>query len=552
MSSAACAAGLTVGLLSIDSLKLQIKLAVGTETEKRAARRILPLISNHHLLLCTLLLFNSLANEALPIFLDGILPSWAAVLISVTMVLLCGEVIPTALFTGPNQLSIASAFSPLVYVLECVFYPVAYPLARLLDRVLGEEEEEGFNRDEIGALVQILRENRTRQVQEQEDASRDPAKSHKTAGRRNNTKQIEAESQKEETPLSENEVNVITGVLGLAKLAIRDVCIPLHKVNMLSVDQVLDRTTIEAIDKVGHSRLPIFKGSDTRHIIGFFLVKRLINVNPDLGLPLKDFQLNQLLVVGASQSLLDVLTLFQSGHSHMALVSEQPAELNRCIALGIPPTPGSAPIGVCTIEDVFEKMIQAQIYDEEDRDKSMNQESASFALREMAMRSSSAVGTDASILADVMEAQRMSVGPLPPSVPLPIKKTRVPLDPVSEGKATQSQMSPRSFTDTPGLFRHFGGGSPQGATGLGEPLLSDGKAKEKGGKHTDVSTKTVLSDGAWEAGTKFRAKTYNNSVDTATDSLTQKNFFRTKGLTPSMVARYVKNRAADGDGADIK
>jgi CBS domain containing-hemolysin-like protein len=123
--------------MSLDSLKLKIKLIVGTAEEKKAVAKILPLLSNHHLLLCTLLLYNALANEALPIFLDALVPSWAAVLISVTLVLLCGEVIPTALFTGPNQLQIASRFTPLVYFLQVLFLPIAYPMAQALDHILG-------------------------------------------------------------------------------------------------------------------------------------------------------------------------------------------------------------------------------------------------------------------------------------------------------------------------------------------------------------------------------------------------------------------------------
>jgi metal transporter CNNM len=69
---AAIAAGMTVGLLSLDVLKLKIKRLTGTEKERKAAEKILPLLKDHHLLLCTLLLFNALANESLPIFLDAV------------------------------------------------------------------------------------------------------------------------------------------------------------------------------------------------------------------------------------------------------------------------------------------------------------------------------------------------------------------------------------------------------------------------------------------------------------------------------------------------
>ena len=43
------------------------------------------------------------AAQALPVFLDRLMPSWAAVLLSVTVVLICGEILPSAVFTGPNQ-----------------------------------------------------------------------------------------------------------------------------------------------------------------------------------------------------------------------------------------------------------------------------------------------------------------------------------------------------------------------------------------------------------------------------------------------------------------
>jgi CBS domain containing-hemolysin-like protein len=40
--------------------------------------------------------------EALPLSLDKLLPSWAAIVASVTGVLFFGEIIPQALCTGPN------------------------------------------------------------------------------------------------------------------------------------------------------------------------------------------------------------------------------------------------------------------------------------------------------------------------------------------------------------------------------------------------------------------------------------------------------------------
>lgn len=114
---AALAAGLTLGLLGLDPLVLLIKERAGvTRSERQMAKRLLPIVNQHHRLLVTLLLMNSIANEALPIFLEAVVSPTVAVLLSVTLVLFFGEIIPSAIFTGPNQLeskfSLNNSFLP--------------------------------------------------------------------------------------------------------------------------------------------------------------------------------------------------------------------------------------------------------------------------------------------------------------------------------------------------------------------------------------------------------------------------------------------------------
>ena len=196
------------------------------------------------------------------------------------------------------------------------------------------------------------------------------------------------DSNNDEAPLSRNEIKVITGVISLAKKTIADVLIPLDKVDCLSSQQILDHTTIEAIEKVGHSRLPVFFETDRKHIIGFFLVKKLINLNPELSVPLSELPLNKPIVVGQDRSLLDVLRLFQQGHSHIALISAQPSRLDECLRLRQRPPPDCEPLGIVTIEDIFEQMLQSQIYDEDDLEKGRLEgayDEASTQLRELSM-----------------------------------------------------------------------------------------------------------------------------------------------------------------------
>jgi metal transporter CNNM len=59
-----------MGLMSLDPLQLKVLLQSGTEAERRHAANVLPIVQQHHFVLVTLLLFDTTASEALPLFLD--------------------------------------------------------------------------------------------------------------------------------------------------------------------------------------------------------------------------------------------------------------------------------------------------------------------------------------------------------------------------------------------------------------------------------------------------------------------------------------------------
>merc|ERR1719199_1392263 len=113
--------------------------------DKLAAEKVLPLLHDHHRLLVTLLLMNSLANEALPLFLDAIVPSWLAVVLSVSLVLVFGEILPSAVFTGPQQLRIAAKFAGPVLFFQMALAPIAVPIAKALDYCLGADHKGRYN-----------------------------------------------------------------------------------------------------------------------------------------------------------------------------------------------------------------------------------------------------------------------------------------------------------------------------------------------------------------------------------------------------------------------
>ena len=126
VTTAALAAGLTMGLLSLDPLMLLIKMRAGaTQREKDQAAALLPIVKQHHLLLVTLLLLNSMANEALPLFLEVLVSPVVAVILSVTFVLFFGEIIPSAVFTYVPTYNTKMIDHTLLFL---IFFHILHPL----------------------------------------------------------------------------------------------------------------------------------------------------------------------------------------------------------------------------------------------------------------------------------------------------------------------------------------------------------------------------------------------------------------------------------------
>ncbi|KAH9300037.1 hypothetical protein KI387_011620, partial [Taxus chinensis] len=121
--------GLTLGLMSLGLVDLEVLIQSGTPQDKKHAAKILPVVKNQHLLLCTLLIGNSMAMEALPIFLDSLVTAWGAILISVTLILMFGEILPQAVCSRYG-LAVGAAVAPIVRVLLFAFFPVAYPISK--------------------------------------------------------------------------------------------------------------------------------------------------------------------------------------------------------------------------------------------------------------------------------------------------------------------------------------------------------------------------------------------------------------------------------------
>lgn len=302
--------GLTIGLMSLDLVQLQVLENCGTETERSYAKKIIPVVRRHHLLLVTLLVSNAAAMEALPVLLDRMMSPALAIVLSVTFVLLFGEIIPQALCVRWG-LAIGAYTAPFVRLLMIVLWPLAYPISKLLDWVFGADHTTFFRRSELKELV----------------------------------RQHEIASQ-----LSHDESVVIQGALAMIEKTAKDSMTPLDQVFMMELDDVYDANMLRRIVAAGHSRIPVYE-HDRALIRGIVLVKRLIGVDVSANLPVRQLPMLVLPSVYSHTSLYELLNIFQTGASHMAVVNEPQSE---------------QPLGIITLEDVIEELIQEEIIDETD------------------------------------------------------------------------------------------------------------------------------------------------------------------------------------------
>ncbi|RLN58955.1 hypothetical protein BBJ28_00016459 [Nothophytophthora sp. Chile5] len=385
-------AGLTMGLVSLDMLNVRILEMEGTEQEKKYARKLRPVLERHHLLLVTLLVVNASANEALPIFLDKLVPEGVSIILSVTCVLMFGEIIPSAVFTGPNQLRIAAALCPAVRVLMVIIFPIAYPISKLLDWWLGADHDAAqYKRNELKALVALQRESEAVRHSFASSYLLESSRSSSASSRNSNVLMspntarhqplLKPEPDVMETPhqrkrrhqhalargtrLNVDEVTIIHGALDLSSKTVTEVMIPMSEIFMLEIDTLLDRNTMADILASGHSRIPVYKTLKS-NIVGLLLVKKLIVLDPDDARPIRDLVLRKPILVTPSGSCYSMLNEFQKGRSHIALVTKE-TELVAACWRDHQPIPSHVVFeGIVTIEDVIEEIIQEEIEDESD------------------------------------------------------------------------------------------------------------------------------------------------------------------------------------------
>ncbi|KAG9312629.1 hypothetical protein JVU11DRAFT_7044 [Chiua virens] len=283
-------AGLTLGYMSLDETQLNVLSISGTPQQKLYAAKIKPIRENGHLLLVTLLLANMIVNETLPIISDPVLGGSAqSVVVSTVLIVMYVLSAPS----DESQLEhISTLFSPadpsstdfpklsrnlfavvMVFtwapkmagftrVLICLMGVVAWPVAKLVEFVLGPHHGIIYRRAELKELIAMH-------------------------------SMISAHG----GDLNTDTVTIIGATLDLQEKVVKQAMTPINDVFMLSIDSKLDYDTMKTICMTGHSQ-------KVKKIVGILLVKHCVMLDPKDAVPLRRIPLNKVPFVPNNESLL--------------------------------------------------------------------------------------------------------------------------------------------------------------------------------------------------------------------------------------------------------
>ncbi len=308
ISLAAICSGLNVAVLSLDLADLKRKAKLGN----KQAKKILPLRSNVHLLLGSILFTNVAAASATSILLGDHLNGWIAALISTLLLVILGEVFPQALFSK-NALFWTSRFSWLLKTMIVVTYVASKPLQLLLDSLFPNKRGQLQSRHELGLLINEHLDDET-------------------------------------SELDDDEIEIMRGALQLSEKRVRDIMTNIRHTYWLEPSTKLDGDKIDEIKEKGYSRIPVLDHKLTK-CYGLLLMKDLVDIDFDQNTyRVDDMPLHPTQLVGSMTALDTMFRKFIAARSHL-----------------IPIEKDDAIVGVVTIEDLIEEIIGHEIEDETDR-----------------------------------------------------------------------------------------------------------------------------------------------------------------------------------------
>lgn len=311
--------GLNLGLMSLTPQELTLISNSGSSKERRYAQTILPIRKSGNFLLCSLLIGNVCVNVAISLLFDDLTSGIVSLIVSSAGIVVFGEIFPQALCVKKG-LAVGARTIWVTRFFMMLTSPLAWPISKILDFVLGQEVV-SYDRKRLMELIRM---------------------STKNAG------------------TAEGELKIAIGAMELADKTVYDVMTKIDDVFMLPEDTILNTKVVAEIVRSGYTRIPVYSGN-RNNVVSLLFVKDLALLDPDDNFSVKTvcaYHLHMLKCVPESHSLRQMLDEFKRGEYHLAMVERVVETENE--------VPYTEMLGIVTLEDIIEEILQAEIVDETD------------------------------------------------------------------------------------------------------------------------------------------------------------------------------------------
>ena len=148
ISQSAIFSGLNLAVFGVGLLRLEIEVESGNQQ----AAKLLKLRKDPNFLLTTILWGNVGINVLLTLLSGSVLAGVSAFLFSTILITFVGEIFPQAYFSR-NALRMASALYPLLRFYQFLLYPIAKPVALVLDAWLGKEGVSYYMEKDLRTMI---------------------------------------------------------------------------------------------------------------------------------------------------------------------------------------------------------------------------------------------------------------------------------------------------------------------------------------------------------------------------------------------------------------
>ncbi|KPI90138.1 hypothetical protein ABL78_0783 [Leptomonas seymouri] len=312
-----CLAGMIAGLVlcvfSLDIGRLTGIVHSGNQADAEGAKRLLAILDKPHWLLIALLTWNDIALEMMPLVLNAFLNPVVAVVTSVAITLVFCEILPQAIFIH-HAFEFCAFLSPFIRMLMWITAPVAWPIGRLMDEIVGDKEAVFFQRRELREIIRIQEEMNEKRRQE------------KRVAQEGGLEDEENESNDED--LTKEEATLMLNVLSLSESTAKDMIqIPIDDMFKWHIDTILSPSAIAEVFAKGYNFIPVYEDvNDPSNVTQILMTKMLLLLiywSESEELRVRDLQLVPLLRFSGETQATDIFVRLQGISPPLVAITDE-------------------------------------------------------------------------------------------------------------------------------------------------------------------------------------------------------------------------------------